>query len=85
MYYLLLPVLLPHLASTCNSTWYETRCCAGCSCLTEFSPARELYLTHPQLSHYTRGIMFYSAEKELLLSLFIRRDATAADVKCVGK
>ena len=29
-------------------------------------------------------MLFYSGDKELLLSLYIRRDATAADVKCVG-
>ena len=80
---LLLP-LLNHVTCTCNDTWQETSCCTQCSCLTNFSSQSELYLSHPQLSHYTRGVLFYSGNKELLLSLYIRRDATAADVKCVG-
>ncbi|KAL5262861.1 hypothetical protein ACHWQZ_G008305 [Mnemiopsis leidyi] len=84
-YLLLLLPLLSHVTSTCNNTWQDTACCRACSCLSKYSSQSELYLSHPQLSHYTRGVMFYSGREELLLSLFIRRDATAADVKCVGE
>ena len=82
---LLLCLLLLHTTSSCNNSWESTRC-AESACYTPFDPAlQSLYLAHPRETYYTRSLSFYSERKELLLSLYIRRDGTAADVKCIGR